>query len=50
MLLLVLVVSIVCLVVTLVALSYVISISAKMDHLLRRVAEIEGYLVINTDP
>ena len=50
MLMLVLVVSIVCLVATLVALSYVISVSAKMDHLLRRVVEIEGYLAINSGP
>lgn len=50
MLTLVLVVSIMSLVATLVALSHVVSLSAKVDHLLKRVAEIEAYLAINTDP
>lgn len=50
MLVLVLVVSIMCLIATMVAMSYLISVSSKLDHLLKRVAEIEGYLAIGSGP
>ncbi len=50
MLMFVLVVSMICLLATLVALSYVVSLSVKMDHLLKRVAEIEGYLAVSSGP
>lgn len=50
MLVFVLVVSMMCLLATLVALSYVVSLSAKMDHLLNRIAEIEGYLAVSSRP
>ena len=50
MLVFVLVVSMMCLLATLVVLSYVVSVSARMDHLLKRVAEIEGYLAVSSGP
>ena len=50
MLVFVLVVSVMCLFVTLVALSYLMSLSSKVDQLLKRVAEIEGYLAVSSGP